>query len=203
MKNKRLLMKRRADDGLAYHSWFESGLSIEGRIIILNSTSQGDEIDIGMSLHFLKCMDLLESNNNTEPICVILNSTGGDIHSSFAIYDRIKESSCKVCVRGYGAVMSGASIIMQAGALRQMSPNAYMMVHNGNIMLDNDMNKAKKWVTAYDDMSKVMYEIYYNAAKKKNKKITIEEIKNMCNDETILNSQRALELGFIDYIYKG
>lgn len=201
--HKRFLKKRRADDGLAYHSWFESGLSIEGRIIILDSTSPTDEIDIGMSLHFLKCMDVLEANDNKEPICVILNSTGGDIHSSFAIYDRIKESSCKVCVRGYGAVMSGASIIMQAGALRQMSPNSYMMIHDGSVMLDNDMNKAKKWVKAYDDMSGAMYEIYYQSSKKKNKKITLEQIKNMCKEETILNSQQALELGFIDYIYKG
>jgi hypothetical protein len=65
---------------------------------------------------------------------------------------RIKESSCKVCIRGYGAIMSGASLIMQAAYLREMSPNAFFMLHDGSIMLDNDMSKAKKWVTAYEDM---------------------------------------------------
>src|SRR3989339_602631 len=103
-------MTRRSDDGLAYHSWFDSGLSLVERVIVLKSDSPDDEIDTNMSLHFIKCIATLE-NLNDKPICVILNSTGGDMYASLAIYDRIKDSHCAVCVRGYGAIMSGASII--------------------------------------------------------------------------------------------
>ena len=203
MRSKRWTMKRRVDDGLSYHSWFDAGLSVEGRMIILDSQSNDDEIDISLSLHFIKCMTILESINDEEPICVILNSPGGDIHSSFAIYDRIKESPCPVVIRGYGSVMSGASIIMQAGDIREMSPSSYMMIHDGSVMLDNDMAKAKQWVKAYDDMSLMMYDIYYERARKKNKKLTKEQIAVMCKDETILNTKQALELGLIDQIHKG
>jgi ATP-dependent protease ClpP protease subunit len=171
-------------------------------MIILDSQSTDEEINVSMSLHFIKCMTLLEVLSN-DSICVIINSTGGDIHSSFAIYDRILESPCHVCVRGYGAVMSGASIIMQAATIREMSPNSYMMIHDGSVMLQDDMNKAKSWIKAYDDMSSKMYEIYFDRAKKKNKKLTKEQISVMCKEETILNAQQALELGFIDQIYKG
>ena len=71
-------MTRRSDDGLAYHSWFDSGLSLVERVIVLKSDSPDDEIDTNMSLHFIKCIATLE-NLNDKPICVILNSTGGDM----------------------------------------------------------------------------------------------------------------------------
>lgn len=203
MKNKFSMLKRRADDGLSYHAWFEAGLSVDGRFIILQSEDSEGGIDIPMSLHFIKCMTILENRNENEPICVVLNSPGGDIHSSFAIYDRIKESPCKVCVRGYGAIMSGASVIMQAASLRQMTPNSYMMIHDGSVMLDNDMNKAKKWIKAYENMGDQMYDMYYESARKKNKKITKDQITQMCKEETILSAKNALELGLIDQIYIG
>jgi ATP-dependent protease ClpP protease subunit len=106
-------------------------------------------------------------------------------------------------VRGYGSIMSGASIIMQAADIREMSPSSYMMIHDGSVMLDNDMAKAKQWVKAYDDMSFMMYDIYFERSRKKNKKLTKEQIAAMCKDETILNSKQALELGLIDKIYEG
>ena len=196
-------MQRRADDGLSYHSWFDNGLSIEGRVIIVEPANPDDEIDSALSLHFIKCMTLLESLDDKQPICITLNSPGGDIFSSLAIYDRIKESPCKTCVRGYGAVMSGASIIMQAGTQRQVSPNTYLMIHDGTVVLDSDVQKAKQWVTLNDEMRDRMHEIYYQAAKKCNKKITKEQIVNMCKEETWLNAQQALDIGIVDQIYKG
>lgn len=194
---------KRFDDVLSIHSWFETGLSLESRTIVLESQSIDDEIDIAMSVHFIKCMTILESISNKDTITIILNSPGGDIHSSFAIYDRIIESPCPIIIRGYGSIMSGASIIIQAADIRQMSPSSYMMIHTGTVTLDNDMAKAKQWVKAYDDMSTMMYDIYFNACKKKNKKITKDLIASMCKDETILNSKQTLELGLIDSIYKG
>lgn len=202
MSVRKIVAKHRVNDGLSYHSWFDAGLSVEDRFIVLDSNQVDDEIDVEMSLHFIKCMALLESINQ-EPITVIVNSMGGEIHSSFAIYDRIIESQCPVCVRCYGAVMSGASIIMQAGDTRQMSPHSYMMIHDGSVMLDSDMAKAKKWVQVYDDMSLRMYDIYFDHAKAINKKITKDEIAKMCKDETILTSQQALKIGLIDEIYTG
>ena len=196
-------MKRRMDDGLAYHAWFDNGLSIEGRTIVLHSDSPDEDINTSMSLHFVKCMTLLESISSKEPICVIVNSCGGDVYASLSIYDRIKESPCDVCVRSYGAVMSGASVIIQAADLRQMTPNTYMMVHNGNITLDMDIDKAKNWFDAYAGMGENIYDIYYNSMKRKNKKITREEVIDMCRKETILNARQALEIGLIDQIYKG
>lgn len=195
-------MKRRIDDGLEYHAWFESNVSITNRFIILTSPNESDEIDITSSLHFIKCMTFLESINN-EPITIILNSPGGCIFSSFAIYDRIKECKCETIIRGYGSIMSGASIIMQAGKVRQMTQNSVFMIHDGSVLFDNDMNKAKKWLQAYDNMSGAMYDIYFNNMKKKNKKLTIDEVIKMCKDETILNAEDSVRLGLIDTIYRG
>lgn len=195
-------MKRRIDDGLEYHAWFESNVSITNRIIILTSPSEGDEIDITSSLHFIKCMTFLESISN-DPIVIVINSPGGCIFSSFAIYDRIKESKCKTIIRGYGSIMSGASIIMQAADVRTMTENSVFMIHDGSIMFDNDMNKAKKWMQAYDNLSSTMYDIYFNNMKKKNKKLTKNDVIKMCKDETILNAEESVKLGLIDTIYKG
>ena len=201
--NRKLLKQRRAEDGLSYHSWFDAGLSIDGRVIVLDTFDAAEEVNVAMSLHLIKCMTLLESMNTKEPINIIVNSAGGDIHSSFAIYDRIKESPCTVSMCGYGAVMSGASIFMQAADIRQMTPHSYMMIHDGSVMVNDDMNKAKSWMKAYDIMSLQMYDIYYEKAKKKNKKITKEQIATMCKEETILNAEQALQLGFIDNIFRG
>ena len=200
MSQKKVSRERRMSDGLTYHSWFDAGLNVEDRLIVLDSNQTNDEIDVEMSLHFIKCMSVLESLNQ-EPITIIINSVGGEIHSSFAMYDRILESPCAVCIRCYGAVMSGASIVMQAADMRQMSPHSYLMIHDGSVMLDDDMAKAKKWVKVYDDMSLRMYDIYYNRIKLTNKKMTKEDVSKMCKDESIFTAQEALKLGFIDEIY--
>ena len=196
-------MTRRADDGLSYHAWFEAGLSIEGRTIILESTAQDEEINSSMSLHFIKCMSVLEAVSDKKPILIIINSTGGDIHASFAMYDRIVASPCEVVVCGYSAVMSGASIIQQAADIREMTPHSYMMIHDGSVTLQDDMTKAKSWMNAYDSMSEQMYDIYFNRAVKKNKKLTRDSVVKMCKEETILTAQQALDIGFIDKVFKG
>ena len=92
---------------------------------------------------------------------------------------------------------------MQAAGLRQMSPNSHMMVHNGSVMLDADIDKAQNWFDLYKNMGDVMYDIYYNNIHKINKKITRQEVIEMCQKETILNAEQAKTIGLIDQIYRG
>jgi len=148
-------------------------------------------------------MELLESINDT-PITVIISTLGGYEYPGMAIYDRIKDSKCHITIRGYGAVMSMGSIILQAADERQLSPNATIMIHDGDIEdMSGSPKTVKSWANWNIKLLKQMYEIFYEKMKKKDKNITLKKIEQMCQNDYIIDSQRAIDIGLADKIYTG
>jgi len=48
-----------------------------------------------------------------------------------------------------------------------------------------------------------MYEIFYQQMKKKDKKITLKKIEDICSHDTIINAKKAVEIGLADEVIKG
>jgi ATP-dependent Clp endopeptidase proteolytic subunit ClpP len=66
------------------------------------------------------------------PIEIVIDSPGGDVMGTLAIYDtilRLRRNGHNVVTRGRGLVASGASILLQAGSERVMDANAQLMIH--------------------------------------------------------------------------
>lgn len=136
-------------------------------------------------------IDALPSNN--EDIEVIINSGGGDIFSGSEIYTELKAYPGNVNVKVVGVAASAASVIAMAGNYIEMSPTAQMMIHNASTLVAGD-NRAM--ASASDMLSSVNRGIanaYINKTGKSE-----QEILDLMNQETWLNSQDAVDLGFAD-----
>jgi len=65
----------------------------------------------------------------TEPIRLIINSSGGEIYSGLALIDVISTSLTPIHTMCHGAAMSMGLIVFAAGHHRTASPNATFMYH--------------------------------------------------------------------------
>jgi len=194
-------------DANAVMNWFEYGILLQERVIFLEGLKVTDEDDIDevasyMANKFIKGMEMLESNNHKE-ILVILSTPGGCEYSGFAIYDRIIESPCHVTIRGYGRIMSMGTVILQAGNKRELAPNTWMMIHEGQGWTEGSTKTMMNWVSSFKEMNERGYKIYYDKMIQKDPDITLARIKNMCKDDNTFSAEKAVELGLADVIYKG
>ncbi len=62
---------------------------------------------------------------------------------ALAFYDRIRASKSNIIITAYGLVASAAVIILAAGDTRRMGKNAWVMVHEDTVVLDEDSRVTK------------------------------------------------------------
>ncbi len=126
-------------------------------------------------------------------LSVRINSPGGDVFDGIAIYNRLKQFDGNVTVWIDGLAASISSIIALAGDTINIGEGALYMVHlpwtfaMGNRMeLDNTVSRLM-------DVEEQMVSIY---AKKSG--LDRNEIKSLLEAETWLDSDQAIEKGFVD-----
>ena len=101
-------------------------LLLENRIIFL----QG-EIYTGNANEVVMKLLFLQSENRRKDIHFYLNSPGGEVVSTLAIYDTMQMLSCPVATYCVGQAASGAAVLLAGGAKgkRFCLPNSTVMVH--------------------------------------------------------------------------
>jgi len=87
-----------------------------------------DEVDSTSVAEAFKILQVLEYQSK-RPIRFIINSSGGEVYSGLALYDRIKISPCKITTVGTGFVASMGLIIFLAGEERVITPNTVLLNH--------------------------------------------------------------------------
>ena len=101
-------------------------LLLENRIVFL----QG-EIYTGNANEVVMKLLYLQSENRRKDIHLYLNSPGGSVTATLAIYDTMQMLSCPVATYCVGEAASGAAILLAGGAKgkRFALPNSRVMVH--------------------------------------------------------------------------
>ena len=132
-------------------------------------------------------------------IRVILSSYGGEEFAGYAIHDAILMCKNTVIVDGYGAVMSIAAAVFMAGDVRRLAPNCELMVHNGTI--DSEANVEQDSVIELAEQIKKDCKKYY-AILSYGSKQPISLIKDWCRDSTHFTAKEAVAIGFADSILK-
>jgi len=137
--------------------------------------------------------ELKKLDPTVNEITLRINSGGGDVFQGVTIYNRLKQHKAKIIVHIDGLAASIASIIALAGDEIIIGEGALFMVHlpwtlaMGNRMeLDNTVNRLM-------DVEEQLISIY---AKKSG--LGRSEIKAMLEAETWLDSDQAIEKGFVD-----
>lgn len=101
-------------------------LLLENRIIFLD----GPIHDAVANLVVMKML-FLQSENRHQDIHFYINSPGGSVTATLAMYDTMQYLDCDVCTYCVGLAASGAAILMAGGAKgkRFILPHANMMIH--------------------------------------------------------------------------
>lgn len=101
-------------------------LLLENRIIFL----QGPIFDANANELVMKLL-YLQSENRRKDIHFYINSPGGSVTSTLAIYDTMQILSCPVATYCVGLAASGGAILLAGGAKnkRYALPHAKVMIH--------------------------------------------------------------------------
>ncbi len=101
-------------------------LLLENRIIFLD----GPIHDASANLIVMKLL-FLQSENKHQDVHLYINSPGGSVSATLAIYDTMQFLNCDVATYCVGLAASGGAVLMAGGAKgkRHCLPHSKMMIH--------------------------------------------------------------------------
>jgi ATP-dependent Clp protease protease subunit len=165
----------------------------------VDSSSDNDEVNCRTVSQLIKNLHILETKE-IGPISLLLNTPGGSWEDGIAVYDLINNLKSEVIIIGMGKVWSMGSIIFQAGTKRILMPNSTMMIHDGHDGYVGDAKSFENWAIDSKRVRNIMYSIYYERMKKRNPRITLKDIENMCAHDKILDAKESVEIGLADSV---
>ena len=138
-----------------------------------------------------------ELNEGSGKIIVWINSPGGDCIAAAQIYNMLMDYKGDVTVKIDGIAASAASVIAMAGTRVLMSPVSMLMIHNPMTMAFGNRDDMKQAISMLDEVKESImnaYEIKTGLDRKK--------ISQLMDNETWMDANKAVELGFADDVIK-
>lgn len=132
-----------------------------------------------------------------KPVCIRINSNGGNVFAAHAIANQIKSYSGDTTVMIDGLAASAATIIAMAGKKILMPVNAMMMIHDPMVCLAEPAN-AEQLGKLIEMLNPVKASIV--AAYKERCKLSEKELETMMKNSTWLTAEECLANGFCDKI---
>ena len=167
-------------------------LLMENRIVFL----QG-EIHTGNANEIVMKLLYLQSENRRKDIHFYLNSPGGSVTATLAIYDTMQMLSCKVATYCVGEACSGAAVLLVGGAAgkRYCLPNSRVMMHQ-------PMGGVGGQVSDIEIQAEEMfrYRDVLNEIISKHSGQSVEKIAEDTDRDFFLSASEAKEYGLVDDI---
>lgn len=129
----------------------------------------------------------------SQNIRVRINSPGGDVFDGIAIYNDLVAHPARVEVEIVGLAASAASLIAMAGDNISIADNAFIMIHNAWVGVVGDRNELAKAGRVLDRIDAALARTYAARAG-----VAHDEVVEMMDDETWLDSAEAISMGFAD-----
>lgn len=167
-------------------------LLLENRIIFLDGP-----IHDGMANLIVMKMLYLQTESRHQDILLYVNSPGGSVTATLAIYDTMRFLECDVATYCVGLAASGAAILVAGGAKgkRFILPHAKMMIHQpygqvGGQVSDIEI-QAQEIIDTREVLNKVLAEHTGQP---------IERIAKDTERDRYMHATQAKEYGLVDEI---
>ncbi|MDM4016562.1 ClpP family protease [Roseiconus lacunae] len=167
-------------------------LLLENRIVFL----QG-EIHYGNANELVMKLLYLQSENRRKDIHFYINSPGGSVTATLAIYDTMQILSCPVATYCVGEACSGAAVLLVGGTKgkRHCLPNSRVMMHQpmggvGGQVSDIEIQAAEMF----------RYRDVLNDIIAKHSEQSVEKIAQDTDRDFFLSATEAKEYGLVDDI---
>ncbi|KAK9333236.1 Clp protease-domain-containing protein [Lipomyces starkeyi] len=183
---------REKNGGTIYFDIFSRLLN--ERIIMLYS-----DINDSMAAVIVSQLLYLEAMDQTKPIFMYINSSGGEMHAGFSIIDTMQYIKCPVYTICVGFAASMASLILVAGekGFRYALPNAWIMIHQPNTGMQGKASDLAIQTRQILRMREQANKFYQDQLAKR---YELEEIAAMIQDDNYLDPHEALQIGLIDEV---
>lgn len=167
-------------------------LLLENRIVFL----QG-EIHDGNANELVMKLLYLQSENRRKEIHFYINSPGGSVSSTLAIYDTMQILSCPVATYCVGLAASGGAVLLAGGTAkkRYILPHAKVMIHQpyggvGGQVSDIEI-QANEILKTRDMLNKILADHCGQ---------DLERVAKDTDRDYYMNAQEAKEYGIVDDI---
>lgn len=130
-------------------------------------------------------------------VTIWINSPGGDCVAAAQIYNILMNYKGDITVKIDGIAASAASVIAMAGSKVLMSPVSMLMIHNPSTIAAGDKAEFQKAMAMLSEVKESIinaYEIKTGLARVK--------LAHLMDEESWMNANKAVELGFADGILK-
>ncbi len=128
-------------------------------------------------------------------LTVWLNSPGGDCFAASQIYTMLRNYNGKVTVKIDGLAASAASVVAMAGDETFIAPTAMLMIHNPMTFAAGNKADMEKAIELLEEVKESIINAYVRKTT-----LSRNKISKLMDDETWLNAEKALQLGFVDGI---
>lgn len=135
------------------------------------------------------------------PITVRMNSYGGDVIAASVMNTIIREYPGRVTVQVDGIAASAATVVAVAGDVIRMQETAYFMIHDPLAIFFMAMMNIEEMSRMLDSL-KAVKEGIVNAYETKTG-LSRARLSTLMSNETWMDAQKALDLGFVDEIVRG
>lgn len=166
-------------------------VDFKNRIITISGDIDSDAfeiIDAGLTE--------MESQSK-KTVTIKINSGGGDTYQAGAIVGRLRESKCKIVTKGYGHIMSAATLILASGQERLCSKYALFMHHESSYGMEGRHSDAKDFIQQMekeDDLWSAWMESF-------TKKPAAYWKKTGVRKDAYFTAEDLLELGVVDELF--
>jgi ATP-dependent protease ClpP protease subunit len=141
---------------------------------------------------------------NSDTIIVNINSLGGDLNDGLMIKAYLQQKKAKVITNTYGFCASAATVIAQAGTIRRMPSESFMLIHRVMFGLCGyyNQNTFKAMVEDCNTIDQTMIAMYeVNTGKKLNAQAVANLMDEGEGYGKWISAEQALEYGLIDEIF--
>ena len=132
-----------------------------------------------------------EIDGDYDEIVVNISSFGGSVAEGISIYNQLKAHPAKITTVTNGFCCSIASIIFLAGDERKMYDSSIMLIHNAWTACQGNANDLRREADVLEKITDLSVKVYCEKSG-----LSKDEIKELLDNESWLDSQECLEIGF-------
>ncbi len=182
--------------GSQYTQWIDLYTRLnQERIIFL-----GQAVSDGLANSIVATMLYLDSDDNTKPIYLYINSPGGSVTAGMAIYDTMKYIKSDVVTICLGLAASMGSFLLAAGTKgkRLALPHSRIMIHQPSASTGRQRLQATDIAIEAKQILRTRRELNQMLANCTGQ--TPETIQKDTDRDNFMSAQEAIEYGLIDRV---
>lgn len=167
-------------------------LLLENRIIFLDGVIN----DMSANMIVMKLL-FLQSENRHQDIHLYVNSPGGSVTSTMAVYDTMQYLDCDVATYCVGLAASGGAVLVAGGTAkkRYILPHAKMMIHQPHGQVGGQVSDIEIQAQEILDTRETL-----NGILAEHTGQSIEQIAKDTDRDRYLTAKESAEYGLVDEV---